>query len=198
MASRTLSDVAFAHHSETLPQIKFLGCRQIHTSTFKSILESCCALEVLIAGDEYKRGVAYNLREKSEMDEWACTRLRHLVFTVFLTSDARDPKYLTDSTMATWMEKDHDHWRMLDTLYTHIRSLKELQVSTLMAAGTQIRGIRLSDLPFRESCLPGLLALEDTANGKIGFLSRWAGLTRLRELRGSFSVLTEEVSKNMG
>ncbi|KAF9141646.1 hypothetical protein BGX30_004386 [Mortierella sp. GBA39] len=197
MASRTLSDAAFARHSETLRQIEFLGCRQIHASTFKSILESCCALEVLIAGDEYKRGVAYNLDKKSVMNEWACTRLRHLVLTVFLTSDGRDPKYLTDPTMATWTEKDHDHWRMLDTLYTRIGSLKELQVLTLMAAGTQLQGMRLGDLPFRESCLPGLLALEDTANGKIGFLSRWAGLTRLRELCGSFSVLTEEVSKRM-
>ncbi|KAK3847907.1 MAG: hypothetical protein J3R72DRAFT_431045 [Linnemannia gamsii] len=199
MASSPLSDVAFARHSKTLRQIEFLGCQQIHASTFKSIFESCCALEVLIASDNYRRGIAYDLDEKSEINEWACTRLRHLVLTVFLTSDGRDPKYLADPTMATWTEKDRNHWRMLDTFYTRIGSLKELQVLTLRAAGTELKyGWRLGDLPFREACLPGLLALEDTANGKIGFLSKWEGLTKLREVRGSFSVLTKEVSARMG
>ncbi|KAF9122720.1 hypothetical protein BGW39_009551 [Mortierella sp. 14UC] len=198
MAYSPLSDPAFARHSETLTRIEFLTCRQIHASTFKSIFESCRALEVLIASDNYRRGIAYNLDGESEMNEWVCTRLRHLVLTVFLTNDGRDPKYLTDPTKETWVKKDHDHWRMMDTLYTRIGSLKELQVLTLRAAGTELKGWSLGDLPFRDACLPGLLSLEDPASGKLGFLSRWAGLTNLRELRGSFSVLTKEVSEKMG
>jgi hypothetical protein len=201
-SSSVISLSAFLCHSTTLRQVKFDNCRQLASTTLRAILTSCHVLETLMVEKASKmvlsNSVALSLEDAVET-EWVCTRIRQLTILVKLTPDGRDPTYFADTTKMTWTEQDHHHWKMLDQFYTQIGSLRELEILSLKATGS-CRGEYGGDVPFRQACLPGLLALEDTttAIGQIGFLSRWAGLDKLQELRGSFSVTTKEVSARMG
>jgi hypothetical protein len=203
-SSSLLSFSAFLRHSTTLRQVEFDNCRQLASATLRAILTSCHVLETLKVVKESGLGlsdkVALSLEDAVET-AWVCTRIRYLTILVKITPDGRDPKYLAEPTMLTWTEQDHHHWEMLDKFYTQIGLLRELEILSLKAVGTVPSGRdRGTDVPFREACLPGLLALEDSTKttGQIGFLSRWAGLDKLQELTGSFSVTTQEVCCRMG
>ncbi|OAQ22792.1 hypothetical protein K457DRAFT_25704 [Linnemannia elongata AG-77] len=73
-----------------------------------------------------------------------------------------------------------------------------LDVATKTADGSNppdAQGVA-TDLPFKDSCLSGILAVEDTTTGQIEFLSRWSGLTKFPEIHGS--VTTKEASARIG
>jgi hypothetical protein len=202
-SSRVLSTAAISRHSETLCQIELASSWKAKSTTLQAILVYCRALVIFKIQKAHNNALGANLAlslEDAAEADWGCTRIRHLVLFVSLTSDGRDPAYLADPSMAIWTEQDHRHWRMLNKFYTQIGSLKELQFLNLMATGSNPvdgHGV-ITDVPYKYTCLPGLLALEDPATGQIGFLSRWSGLTRLQKLGGSFSVMTKETAARMG
>ncbi|KAF9133210.1 hypothetical protein BGW39_010321 [Mortierella sp. 14UC] len=200
--SSNLSAAVFARHSDTLRQIEFFNCRRIFSNTIQVILVTCRALEILKVQKSSIENSRRNclMLEAAVLKEWVCTRIRNLAIIVEFAPDGRGPKYLNDPTKATWTEEDHHHYRMLDKFYTQIGSLTQLEVLTMQASGFNTLHCKRSHgkIPFRETCLPGLLALEDEVTGQIGFLSRWAGLRKLRDLRGSFSVTTKEAVARMG
>lgn len=75
-----------------------------------------------------------------------------------------------------------------------------LLTKNLVAAGSNppdAQGVA-TDLTFKDSCLSGILAVEDTTTGRIEFLSHWSGLTKFPEINGSFSVTTKEASARIG
>jgi hypothetical protein len=202
-SSRTLSFAAFLRHSESLREIKLTECWDLKSTTLQAILVSCRALESFTVQKTgitrvFAAKVALSLTDAVET-EWSCTRIRHLSLTVSLTPDGRDPAYLSDPTMSTWTEQDHQHWKMLDVFYTQIGSLKELQFLNLEAAGSHSSNEQEvpTDIYFRDTCLPGLLALEDPGTGQIGYLSRWSGLKKLRQICGSFSLTNKEATARM-
>lgn len=198
-STRTLSSTAFLRHSDTLRQIQFSECHKLKSSTLQAVLISCRALESFKVSKATTRTRSSLSLEDAIAKEWACTRIQKLAITVSLTPDGRDPEYLADPTMGTWTEQDHQHCKMLDNFYTQIGLLRELTFLKFEAAGTDsVDDQAATDVPYTKTCLPGLLALEDSATSQIGYLSRWSGLTRLRELRGSFSVTAKEVAARMG
>ncbi|KAK5809257.1 hypothetical protein F5H01DRAFT_323527 [Linnemannia elongata] len=122
--------------------------------------------------------------------EWVCKRIRELVMNVWITSSGRNPSYMEDPTKATWTEENRRHWEDLGKFYSQIGSLSHLEILDLQAVGkadtsSAYNTPREVFLSPTETCLPGLLALEDAEKGKIGYLGKLVGLTRLRELRGS-------------
>jgi hypothetical protein len=201
-SSGLLSSSAFLRHSTTLRQVEFRDCRRLQSVTLRTILTSCHALKIFKVlkghGTGTSDGVALNLEDAIET-EWACTRIQHLAILVKLTPNGRDPTYLKDPTMSTWTQEDHDHWSMLDKFYTQIGTLRELKILCLNAVGPRppSRYELRSDVPFRRTCLPGLLALEDTTTmtRQVGFLSKLAGLDKLQELIGSFSVTSTRMGQ---
>ncbi|KAK5797202.1 hypothetical protein F5H01DRAFT_358818 [Linnemannia elongata] len=201
-AASAVSIAAITRHSSTLREIQLSDCEKLQSTTLQVILVSCQALEVLRTGGEFSKLNPVSLRQ-AVVTEWACTRIRVLEITVAFTLDGRDPAYLTDRTMETWTEDDHDHWRMLDTFYTQIGSLTSLEVLNIKSAGSYrpseaaVGGL-ITEVPFRKACLPGLLALEDALTGQLGFLSRWVGLKKLRELCGSFLWTNPEAVARIG
>ncbi|KAG9071832.1 hypothetical protein KI688_006048 [Linnemannia hyalina] len=88
-----------------------------------------------------------------------------------------------------WGKADHAHWEMLGKFYSQIGSLTELRVLDLRSAAsihipTEVDSNHMQEIAFEEDCLPGMLILEDPSK-RLGYLSKLAGLTKLRELRGS-------------
>ncbi|KAG0372005.1 hypothetical protein BGX24_000863 [Mortierella sp. AD032] len=200
-SSSALSSTVFASHSETLHTIDFPAPQILKSTTLQDILMFCRALEVLQAHDDYS---IYNTLaiEDAVATEWACTRIRHLEISVEFTPDGRDPGCLADPTKTSWKKQDHKHWGMLDKFYTQIGKLENLEVLHIKSAKANLPLDEEDDMdegiPYRATCLPGLLALEDEATSQIGFLSRWDGLTKLQDFSGSFLVTTQEAAARMG
>ncbi|KAG9063297.1 hypothetical protein KI688_004179 [Linnemannia hyalina] len=194
---------AFLQHAVSLRRVELSATRLLKSATIQTILVSCQGLEYLkIEENVSSTDCALHL-EDAALAEWGCARIRYLELTVAFTPDGRDPKYFAaDPTMTTWTEEDHHHWDLMDRLYTQIGALSELVVLKLKAAGVPRpphtpRNRQRGD-NFKDTCLPGLLSLEDPTSGKIGFLSRLSGLTKLRELRGSLFWTNREVLARTG
>lgn len=194
---------AFLQHSESLRQIELSATRLLKSTTIQTILVSFQELGHLKIEESVSSTECALHLEDAALAEWVCTRIRYLELSVAFTTDGRDPKYfVVDPTMTTWTVEDHHHWVLMDKLYTQIGALSELVVLKLKAAGASrpphtVRNRQRGD-SFKDTCLPGLLSLEDSTTGKTGFLSRLSGLTNLCELRGSLFWKNREVPARTG
>ncbi|KAG0376012.1 hypothetical protein BGX24_008382, partial [Mortierella sp. AD032] len=181
---------AVARHSTTLQKIELTNCIQFKSKAIQSVLTLCMALEVLSVTGPGSVRVCLMFADAIE-HEWVCTRLRQLEIYVSIAVDGMSLGFIRDHSKGSWTEEQHRIWDDLGRLYTQIGSLTRLEILDLRAVGRKVHVIdydtdRVIFLPPSETCLPGLLALEDArgVGQQIGYLSRLAGLTRLRELRG--------------
>lgn len=197
--SRSILTAAITRHSDTLRKIYFGRCKGIKSVALQNILLSCRALESLRAQDHHSRNNSLWLKDAVGA-KWACTRIRHLEIAITFTPDGGDPSYLADQTMATWTEQDHHHWEMLDKLYTQVGSLVEFEVLNIKSTGRPLPGLRraMGEIHLSTTCLLGFLAMENAETEQIGYLLRWSGLIKLRELRGSFLWTNSEARTRMG
>ncbi|KAF9142646.1 hypothetical protein BG015_000714 [Linnemannia schmuckeri] len=180
---------AWTRHSETLQTIKLTSCRTLASAALRTALVNCRSLEVLELTEFYSSKCCLTL-EDAVMDKWACTRIRTLNIPVKLTTNGKSPLYLTNPSKGRWKKEDHAHWNMLGRFYAQIGSLTQLRVLDLRSAASihapsEVDPDHMREIAFEETCLPGMLILEDLTKERLGYLSKLAGLTQLQELRGS-------------
>ncbi|KAF9538389.1 hypothetical protein EC957_006861 [Mortierella hygrophila] len=129
---------------------------------------------------------------KYKRDHWDMQRARHGEFQLIahrlLGIVGGGLGMLSGPSKPVINGNDHQHREDLGRFYAQIGALTRLEVLKLKAIGQPDLANPKSFLSPYEMCLPGLLALEDpTSEGlQTGPLSRLGGLTKLRELRGSF------------
>ncbi|KAF9120844.1 hypothetical protein BGX30_002925 [Mortierella sp. GBA39] len=177
-------------HSVTLRRIEFTHTSRILSSVIQAALTTCEGLEVLNVTCRTGSERACLIFANAIESEWVCKKIRELVMNVWITSSGMNPSYMEDQTKATWTEENWRHWEDLGKFYSQIGSLTRLEILDLQAVGKIDNSVTYNThreyfLSPTETCLPGLLALEDAEKGKIGYLGKLAGLTRLQELRGS-------------
>ncbi|KAG0274472.1 hypothetical protein BGZ95_009729 [Linnemannia exigua] len=195
---------AVARHSTTLQKIELTNCIQIKSKVMQSVLTLCEALEVLTVVGGGSERICLMFADAIE-HEWVCTRLRQLKIYVWIITNEMSIGFIRDHSKGSWTEEQHRIWEDLGRLYTQIGSLTRLEVLELRAVERKSRPIdydadRVYFLPPSETYLPGLLALEDSrgTGQQIGYLSRLAGLTRLRELKGSVVWTQEDAKMRIG
>lgn len=196
---------ALTRHSSALQRIELTQCTHVASAIIETILTTCGALEVFrVTGREDLGGISLSFVHALER-EWVCTRIRHLQIDLSITPDGKSPEYIADPSKETWTADDHRHWDDLGRLYTRIGSLVHLEVLYLRSKvpKRQRQGEPMEQqqddisLPSG-ACFPGLLALEDSSQGQIGYLAKLSGMTRLRELRGSFAWTNRDVQARLG
>lgn len=194
---------ALSRHSNSLHRIELTHCACLGSTVIQSVLTTCRALEVFrVHGVKPYINTSLLFSHAIEHD-WVCTGLRELTLSVRITPEGRDPTYLYiynhhHPRKTIWTKQDHRHWEELGRFYAQIGSLTRLEALNLKAIGEDYLGSIGSFSPF-DTCLPGLLALEDpTTDGQIGHLSKLSGLTKLRELRGSFVWTNPEAAARIG
>ncbi|KAK3827166.1 MAG: hypothetical protein JOS17DRAFT_791941 [Linnemannia elongata] len=196
---------ALNRHSSALRRIELTQCTHVANAIIETIMTTCSALEVFrVTGREDLGGISLSFAHAIER-EWVCTRIRPLQIDLVITPDGKSPKYIADPSKETWTAEDRRHWDDLGQLYTRIGSLVRLEVLYLRSIVSkgwrqgQLMGQQEDDnsLPSG-TCFPGLLALEDVSQGQIGYLARLSGLTRLKELRGSFAWTNRDVQARLG
>ncbi|KAF9122610.1 hypothetical protein BGW39_009629 [Mortierella sp. 14UC] len=116
--------------------------------------------------------------------EWVCKEIQALDIDVAITGDGMNPAYMADTSKATWTKGNRRHWDDLGELYEQVGSLTNLQVLNLYAVecsphGTEMSFNRDHQLSPMDTCLPGLLALQNSSSftgQQIGHLDKFAGL----------------------
>lgn len=178
-------------HSTTLRAIECTNTTRFSSSITKGALTTCEALETFrVTGNE--GGVSMSLACAVE-SEWVCKRIKVLDIVVLIYAHDRSPKFTTDPSKETWTEDDHRKWEVLGKFYSQIGSLTELQELGLRTVSNHYK-----PTPSSETVFPGLFALDDPVSRQIGHLSKLAGLTKLRVLRGSVRWTIPEVMDRIG
>ncbi|KAF9117021.1 hypothetical protein BGW39_002509, partial [Mortierella sp. 14UC] len=177
------------------------------SKVIQAALTTCAALEILKVttnpdGSGNLTDVCLSFEDAIEHD-WVCKEIKELEMAVGITTDGHGPKYLVDQSKNTWTEDNHRHWVDLGKLYTQLGALTQLEVLDLKGTRqTNINmftgSIRTYTPQHRHICLPSLLVLENSARGQIGYLTKLAGLTNLRQLQGSLLWTNAEVDTRIG
>jgi hypothetical protein len=181
----------WTRHSTTLRRIEFTHAIRIQSSVIQAALTTCEGLEVFNVTNRGGPQRICLIFANAIESEWVCKGIRELVIGVWVTRSGNNPEYMKDQSKATWTDVNHRHWEDLGKFYSKIGALTRLEILDLRSIGdsemlSNDNAQRQYLPPLNETCFPGLLALEDMDHGKIGYLSKLAGLTHLRELRGSF------------
>ncbi|KAK3838958.1 MAG: hypothetical protein J3R72DRAFT_448285 [Linnemannia gamsii] len=193
--------LALARHSTSLRQIEWTSNPQVESAVIQAVLLTCRSLQIFRVHVCKGMGTGGLLLAHAVDREWVCKEIRELELQVSITRDGMNPAYMDDPSKATWTEDHHRHWEDLGMFYTQIGSLTHLQVLSVEAMGwhTSIYNPNQgSALSPSMACLPGFLALDDVATGQIGYLEKFAGLNRLKELRGSFAWTHKDAVARMG
>ncbi|KAF9124249.1 hypothetical protein BGX30_001035 [Mortierella sp. GBA39] len=178
-------------HSTTLRRIEWTNMTSFSSLIIKGALTTCEALETFkVTGNVGTVSLSLNNAVESE---WVCKRIKILDIVVLIGESNTSPKFTTDPSKETWTKDDHRKWEVLEKFYSQIGSLTELQELDLRTVSSYS-----NPAPFSETAFPGLFALEDADSGQIGHLSKLAGLTKLRVLRGSIRWTIPEVMERIG
>ncbi|KAG0263503.1 hypothetical protein BGZ95_003783 [Linnemannia exigua] len=193
---------AWTRHSETLQRIELSNCRRLTSATLRTAVMNCRALEVLELTEFYSSKCCLTL-EDAVMEKWACTKLRILDIPVKLTYNGKNPEYLNDPSKESWTALDHAHWNMLGKFYSQIGLLSDLEILDLRSgasfhAPSMMDPEHMQEIRVEETCLPGMLVLENLTYGRLGYLSRLSGLNKLLELRGSIVWENMDAGARMG
>ncbi|KAG0379423.1 hypothetical protein BGX24_000446 [Mortierella sp. AD032] len=169
---------AWTRHSETLQKIELSNCRRLASATLRTAVMNCRALEVLELTEFYSSRCCLTL-EDAVMDKWACTKLRILNIPVKLTRSGKSPEYLNDRSGPRSLGHAGKIGFLSDLEILDLRSGASFHAPSSMDPE------HIQEIRAEETCLPGMLVLDNLTYGRLGYLSRLSGLTKLLELRGS-------------
>ncbi|KAG0368312.1 hypothetical protein BC939DRAFT_447144 [Gamsiella multidivaricata] len=199
--------IALQRHSTMLTMIRLSKTGTIRSGTIRRILGTCEVLEYLaitsghpslttITGDHPDR-IAISL-EDAVASEWACRRIRHLELTLDIyhyLADYGNRLYWTDGQLS------ERRWKEIETLYDQIGRLVHLRVLALkigIAVNSSSDDSEVEKTRYEALSFPRLLNLPDPERQTQGYLSSLAGLSELRELRGSVRAVTKETKTSLG
>ncbi|KAG0284125.1 hypothetical protein BGZ96_011514 [Linnemannia gamsii] len=193
-----LATTLFQRHSDTLRQLTFEGCRSVDSDSIRIILSECKALEEFcVHGSE---GNCLRLADAVSAD-WVSTKVLRLSLTIGFTDlqtlyPDQKPYYKRDSPLKLFAEETQQ-FELLARFYEQVGKLKQLEFLDLRVQHFHAHGHPLNK-PYATVSFPGFLNMPDKRTGRPGYLQLLAGLTKLKELRGSVSADLDETKRTMG
>ncbi|KAG0252606.1 hypothetical protein BGZ95_006583, partial [Linnemannia exigua] len=192
---------AFARHSTTLRKLEFRYA-SIGNKDLLIILELCESLEVLIQYPDFWSTPILTLADAISVP-WACKRIRHLEIAIGLEPVSLSPEelpYYQRPAPVTLLEEEKRQFADLERLYREIGSLVHLEYMDLRGTYIDDEGDRIDEL--REDSdyftFPGMFSIRDDETGRPGYLDLLSGLVKLKELRGTVRVTTDEAKATVG
>ncbi|KAF9901067.1 hypothetical protein EC991_006578 [Linnemannia zychae] len=188
-------------HSDTLTTVVFQECGQISSKTIRVVLAECAALcDFQVNWDEDDVVSFIHLTDVISIP-WASSKFTRLHLSIGLPTVRREGNweaYYMRSPRCVLTANENTHFLRLETLYRQLASLKDLVYLDLRALQTR-PGDKTIENPFYfENTFSGMLSLGDARTGRPGFLELFGQWTKLKALRGSFSVSTAETLETMG
>ncbi|KAK3846475.1 MAG: hypothetical protein J3R72DRAFT_433888 [Linnemannia gamsii] len=193
-----LAATLFQRHSDTLRQLMFEGCGSVDSKSIMIILNECKALEDLsVQGSNTS---CLRLTDAVSMD-WASAKVIRLSLTIGFTDlqtlyQEQEPYYRRRQPLTLFAEETQQ-FELLERFYRQIGMLVQLQVLDLRVKHFHAHGHPINK-PYSAASFPALLSVGDIRTDRPGYLRLLAGLTKLKELRGSVSANTDETKATMG
>ncbi|KAG0279725.1 hypothetical protein BGZ95_000388 [Linnemannia exigua] len=193
-----LAATLFQRHSDTLRQLTFEGCGSVDSKTIVIILNECKALEDLSVHGSYAS--CLRLADAVSMD-WASAKVIRLSLTIGFTDlqtlyQEQEPYYRRRQPLNLFAEETRQ-FELLERFYRQIGVLVQLQFLDLRVKYFHAHGNPINK-PYSAATFPGLFSVGDKRTDRPGYLQLLAGLTKLKELRGSVSANTDEAKVTMG
>ncbi|KAK3837738.1 MAG: hypothetical protein JOS17DRAFT_731711 [Linnemannia elongata] len=187
---------ALEKHREVFSQLVLYNALKVSSTTMAEFLRSCPSLTRLFVMAVDEREVALTLKDAAEYS-WTCLNVTHVCLSMDLSGTGAEEKYAavlkaekagnTTPTLSpfVWTAEEQACWKQLETVYTQLGSL--INLNTLI-----LRHVNPRSRDYLSKSLPGLLTLGDPSMNQPGFLDRLSGLKKLRVFRGSISAFTPE------
>ncbi|KAF9934662.1 hypothetical protein FBU30_000986 [Linnemannia zychae] len=195
-----MTQISILRHSDTLTTLILQECDQISSKAIQVILKVCTGLIHLQLGWDEDEVPSYIHLEDAISTSWASNKFTYLELTIAI------PKLRYESTQIPYYRRhpkciltpSETHlFSQLQTLYYQLASLRDLTQLDLRALESGADDISVIDPFYFEHTFPAMFSLGDTRSGRPGFLTLFEGWTRLKEIRGSFSICTNETFETM-
>ncbi|KAF9537065.1 hypothetical protein EC957_008891 [Mortierella hygrophila] len=167
--------LSLLRHSASLVTISLADINWIQSKSVKHILTTCTALASLVLASSNTMRSCLTV-EDAIAKPWTCTLLRELRLIIKLNRGCSN------------------EYTMLETLYTQLGDLENLEILDLMSASSN----RMASKPYTETTMTCMLALRNKTSNREGFLKCFVKLKNLRVLLGSFLLSNEEMEGMVG
>ncbi|KAF9117600.1 hypothetical protein BGX30_005317 [Mortierella sp. GBA39] len=167
--------LSLLRHSASLVTISLADINWIQSKSVKHILTTCTALTSLVLASSNTMRSCLTV-EDAIAKPWTCTLLRELRLIINLNCGCSN------------------EYTMLETLYTQLGGLENLEILDLMSACRN----KMASKPYTETTMTYMLALRNETPKREGFLKCFVKLKNLRVLLGSFLLSNQEMEAMVG
>ncbi|KAG9062399.1 hypothetical protein KI688_005314 [Linnemannia hyalina] len=211
----------FANHARSLRTIDLRYTVDMSSKNMATILELCEVLEEFKKHADSSSGDDFITLQDAVSVNWACRRIRHLELTIGIPEDLAPVPYYArleeeeeeEERPLVLSDEEQKQFTKLEKLYTQLGSLIDLEYLDLRAIeyvdpnNDQVQTTESPPAPFDNhssddgthyNTFPAMLSLPNPETGKPGYLDLLRGWTKLKDLRGSVSVETDEASVTVG
>ncbi|KAG0272067.1 hypothetical protein BGZ95_000069 [Linnemannia exigua] len=176
-------NLSIQRHSTTLQRIYIGGAINDDRISIAVIFKECTALHELIIDFPAPNGFFISL-DDAVRHPWACTKLLRLQLAISgceLPLEPSDPPYYSRSAPITLTEGETELFARLESLYSRIGTLTELQ--ELHLGMVPLEGDVEKEEIVYISLFPAMMSLGDAETGRTGYLRHLIGLDKLEVLR---------------
>ncbi|KAG0272066.1 hypothetical protein BGZ95_000068 [Linnemannia exigua] len=187
-------DLALQRHSATLRSIRINNISPLFWIKMSTILRVCVNLESLVILGQDRIGHYISLDDAIE-HPWGCTRLTSLTLSISgceLPVDNDLPPYYSRQAPISLTEAETQHFAQLEMLYLQIGKLTEIMHLDLNMVRQNVVNNDFHLVSDPTLWFPAMLSLGNAWTGRPGYLHHLSGLSKLRNLYGSFSADLEE------
>ncbi|KAF9934672.1 hypothetical protein FBU30_000996 [Linnemannia zychae] len=205
-SSLILNDVmarkSFVRHSITLKTVILEGCIGINSNALGVLVIECSNLEILQVTRTLHVRSPSLLLEDAVASPWGSRKFRRLSLTIGIPiiqhfDHNRLPYYLRKGPVIL-SEAEKERFGLLERFYRQIGSLTELEYLDLRVDMVDWLGQSYDETDYMHHSFPGLMSLGNKRVGRAGYLDLLSGLSKLRELRGSFYARADETEVILG
>ncbi|KAF9104665.1 hypothetical protein BGX29_001491 [Mortierella sp. GBA35] len=182
-------------HLLSLQEVVLFRCMGLSSFTIQRLLRFGSGLKWLVAVADAaycENSVRISLEDASAF-EWSCRNLTRLYLAIDFSGTHSDQKYADAAAMNfaastnpaaagdklpfAWTEDEQECWAKLEKVYTQLGTLIHLEDLNLRYVNTRSGS-------YNSLAIPGLLTLGDPSMNQPGYLSKLAGLRRLKSFSG--------------
>ncbi|KAG0272179.1 hypothetical protein BGZ95_012089 [Linnemannia exigua] len=182
-------------------RIKKLTFTEADSNAIRMVLSECVSLVNLQVNWDEDEVVSFVHLADAVAIPWASNKFTRLYLTIGLPRvqcERRQAPYYLRSPSCVLSLQEKGYFAQLETLYRQLASLQDLVDLDLRALQTRSKDMTIADPFYFENTFSAMLSLGDPRTGRPGFLELFGRWTKLKVLKGSFSVNTNETRETMG
>ncbi|KAK3846450.1 MAG: hypothetical protein J3R72DRAFT_486714 [Linnemannia gamsii] len=199
--TKEMAQSSILRHSTTLTTVVFQECQHMSSDAIRAVLSECVSLVDFQVNWDEDEVVSFIHLADAVAIPWASNKFTRLHLTIGLPRvkrEIRQGPYYLRSPRCILSLQEKGYFAQLGTLYHQLASLQDLEHLDLRALQTRPKKMTIQDPFYFDNTFSAMLSLGDPRIGRPGFLELFGRWTKLKVLKGSFSVSTDETRETMG